>query len=200
MGRRATYNRETESVKEEKVSLFDDEEMFDEGPTPVPVKEEAPKKAVATKKEYKDGDKIPCVSITVGGLNFVGDKSGALYQWTNLGDVVDVEYRDLVSAVRSHSIFVYEPRFVIQDEDFLAQHDDILVRYGQLYTPQDIEQVLAMPAPQLEKTLKKMPVGAQNAVRDLAVRKIDSGELDSVQRVKVIDSFFGTELVLKLTQ
>jgi len=198
MGRRATYNRETESVKEEKTSLFDDEEMFDEEPTPV--KEEAPKKAVATKKEYKDGDKIPCVSITVGGLNFVGDKSGDLYQWTNLGDVVDVEYRDLVSAVRSHSIFVYEPRFVIQDEDFLAQHDDILVRYGQLYTPQDIEQVLAMPAPQLEKTLKKMPVGAQNAVRDLAVRKIDSGELDSVQRVKVIDSFFGTELVLKLTQ
>jgi len=198
MGRRATYNRETESVKEEKTSLFDDEEMFDEEPTPV--KEEAPKKAAATKKEYKDGDKIPCVSITVGGLNFVGDKSGDLYQWTNLGDVVDVEYRDLVSAVRSHSIFVYEPRFVIQDEDFLAQHDDILVRYGQLYTPQDIEQVLAMPAPQLEKTLKKMPVGAQNAVRDLAVRKIDSGELDSVQRVKVIDSFFGTELVLKLTQ
>ena len=198
MGRRATYNRETESVKEEKTSLFDDEEMFDEEPTPV--KEEAPKKAVAAMKEYKDGDKIPCVSITVGGLNFVGDKSGDLYQWINLGDVVDVEYRDLVSAVRSHSIFVYEPRFVIQDEDFLAQHDDILVRYGQLYTPQDIEQVLAMPAPQLEKTLKKMPVGAQNAVRDLAVRKIDSGELDSVQRVKVIDSFFGTELVLKLTQ
>jgi len=198
MGRRATYNRETESVKEEKTSLFDDEEMFEEEPTSV--KEEAPKKAVATKKEYKDGDKIPCVSITVGGLNFVGDKSGDLYQWTNLGDVVDVEYRDLLSAVRSHSIFVYEPRFVIQDEDFLAQHDDILVRYGQLYTPQDIEQVLAMPAPQLEKTLKKMPVGAQNAVRDLAVRKIDSGELDSVQRVKVIDSFFGTELVLKLTQ
>ena len=198
MGRRATYNRETESVREEKASLFDDEEMFDEEPTPV--KEEAPKKAVATKKEYKDGDKIPCVSITVGGLNFVGDKSGDLYQWINLGDVVGVEYRDLVSAVRSHSVFVYEPRFVIQDEDFLAQHDDILVRYGQLYTPQDIEQVLAMPAPQLEKTLKKMPVGAQNAVRDLAVRKIDSGELDSVQRVKVIDSFFGTELVLKLTQ
>lgn len=198
MGRRATYNRETEPVKEEKTSLFDDEEMFDEEPTPV--KEEAPKKAAATKKEYKDGDKIPCVSITVGGLNFVGDKSGDLYQWINLGDVVGVEYRDLVSAVRSHSVFVYEPRFVIQDEDFLAQHDDILVRYGQLYTPQDIEQVLAMPAPQLEKTLKKMPVGAQNAVRDLAVRKIDSGELDSVQRVKVIDSFFGTELVLKLTQ
>lgn len=200
MGRRATYNK---PVTEEKASLFEDEELFDKEPTPT--QEEAPKKFnpdeyKAEKKEFKDTDKISCVSITVGGLNFVGDKSGDLYQWTNIGDVVNVEYRDLLSAVRSHSVFVYEPRFVIQDEDFLAQHDDIIVRYGQLYTPQDIEQVLAMPAPQLEKTLKKMPVGAQNAVRDLAVRKIDSGELDSVQRVKVIDAFFGTELILKLTQ
>lgn len=197
MGRRATYNK---PVTEEKTSLFEDEELFEEEPTPV--REEAPKKyeRKSEKKEFKDTDKIPCVSITVGGLNFVGDKSGDLYQWVNIGDVVNVEYRDLLAAVRSHSIFVYEPRFVIQDEEFLAQHDDILVRYGQLYTPRDIEQVLAMPASQLEKTLKKMPVGAQNAVRDLAVRKIDSGELDSVQRVKAIDSFFGTELILKLTQ
>lgn len=199
MGRRATYNK---PVTEEKASLFEDEELFEREPTPA--QEEAPKKfdpnETRSKKEFKDSDKILCVSITVGGLNFVGDKSGDLYQWVNIGDVVGVEYRDLLSAVRSHSIFVYEPRFVIQDEDFLAQHDDILVRYGQLYTPQDIEEVLAMPASQLEKTLKKMPVGAQNAVRDLAVRKIASGELDSVQRVKVIDSFFGTELVLRLTQ
>lgn len=194
MGRRATYNK---PVTEEKASLFEDEELFEEEPTPV--QEEAPKKYEG-KKEFKDTDKISCVSITVGGLNFVGDKSGDLYQWVNIGDVVDVEYRDLLAAVRSHSVFVYEPRFVIQDEDFLAQHDDVLVRYGQLYTPQDIEKVLALPASQLEKTLKKMPTGAQNAVRDLAVRKIDSGELDSVQRVKAIDSFFGTELILKLTQ
>lgn len=194
MGRRATFNK---PATEEKASLFEDSDLFEKEPTPA--QEEAPKK-FDSRKEFKDTDKIPCVSITVGGLNFVGDKSGDLYQWVNIGDVVSVEYRDLLSAVRSHSVFVYEPRFIIQDDDFLAQHDDILVRYGQLYTPQDIEQVLAMPAPQLEATLKKMPVGAQNAVRDLAVRKIDSGQLDSVQRVKVIDAFFGTELVLRLTQ
>lgn len=193
MGRRATYNK---PATEEKASLFEDEELFDQ--EPVPVKEEVSK--ALTKKDFEDTTKIPCVSITVGGLNFVGDKSGMLYHWVNMGDVVDVEYRDLLSATRSHSVFIYEPRFIIQDDDYLSQHDDILVRYGQLYTPQDIEQVLAMPAPQLEANLKKMPVGAQNALRDLAVRKVDSGELDSVNRIKVIDSFFGTELVLKLTQ
>lgn len=191
MGRRATYSRET---KEERTPLFEDEQLFEE---PIPKKEAAPKKFVP---EFNDTDKIPCVSITVGGLYMEGDKSKELYSWLNMGDVVEVEYRDLVSAIRSNSPYIFEPLFVIQDDNFLAKFDNVQARYGQLYTPMDIERVLAMPAPQLSQALRKMPVGAQNALKDTAVRKIDSGELDSVQRIKAIDSFFGTELVLKLTQ
>ena len=196
MGRRATYNKETAEPKD---NLFDDEELFE---SPTPVAEEAPveKKSSTSVKEFKDTDRIPCVSITVGGLSMVGAKSGEFYRWMNMGDIVEVEYRDLVSAIREHTKDVFEPRFIIQDDDFLAKYDTVQLRYGQLYTPTDIEQVLAMPAPQMEAMIKKMPVGAQNAVRDLASRKVDSGELDSINRVKVIDSFFGTQLVLKLTQ
>ena len=197
MGRRATYSGETKSVKEEQTSLFDDEQLFEE---PAPIVEKAPKKYVPKTKQFKDTDKIPCVSITVGGLYWEGDKSKDLYSWINMGDVVEVEYRDLVSAIRSNSPYIFEPLFVIQDDDFLAEFDNVQARYGQLYTPADIEAVLAMPAPQLEAALRKMPKGAQNALRDTAVRKIDSGELDSIQRIKAIDSFFGTELVLKLTK
>lgn len=164
--------------------------------------EELPKKEVKqkAKKEFKDTDFIPCVSITVGGLHLIGAKSGEVYRWLNIGDVTEVEYRDLLVEVRNHSFYVYDPAFIIQDDDFLKQHDDILVRYGQLYTPSEIEKILALPATQLLASLKKMPVGAQNAVRDLAVRKIDNGSLDSVQRIKVLDEFFGTEMLLKLTR
>ena len=187
MGKRASYNREE--------SIFDEE--FTESQTE---KKEEPAEVKSEKKVFDDKDKIPCLSITVGVLAYIGEKSGEVYVWQNIGDVVEVEYRDLMTLVRTNSPFVFEPRFIIQDEDFLAQNDAITLRYGQMYTPQDIEYVLSLPAPQLEENLKKMPVGAQNALRDVAVRKIDSGELDSVQRVKVLDSFFGTELVLKLTK
>ena len=194
MGRRATYSGKTEPVQQ--ASLFEDEQLFEES---VPVLEQTPKKGDA-KKEFGDTDKIPCVSITVGGLSMLGGKSKELYHWLNMGDVVEVEYRDLVSAVREHSKDVFEPRFIIQDDDFLAKYDTVQLRYGQLYTPRDIEQVLAMPAPQMAAAIKKMPVGAQNALRDLASRKVDSGELDSGNRIKVIDELFGTQLVLKLVQ
>ena len=191
MSRRAKYVRD-EQPQDTVVSegtLFEDEEI-----------EQVEEEVAPKKKEFAPTDLIPCVSITVGGLHLIGAKSGDIYHWTNIGDVTEVEYRDLLVEVRNHSFYVYEPAFIIQDDDFLSQHDDILVRYGRLYTPADIEQVLALPAPQLESTLKKMPVGAQNAVRDLAVRKIDTGELDSIQRIKVLDAFFGTEMLLKLTR
>lgn len=161
------------------------------------LEKELPKKV---KKEFKDTDLIPCLSITVGGLHLIGAKSGDVYHWLNIGDITEVEYRDLLAEVRNHTFYIYDPAFIIQDEDFLKQHDDILVRYGQLYTPSDIENVLSMSANQLLDTLKKMPTGAQNAVRDLAVRKIDNGTLDSVQRIKILDEFFGTEMLLKLTR
>ena len=198
MGRRATY---TKPVVEEQTSLFEDEALFEE---PTPVKEEAPKKfdlaEYENEKEFKDTDKIPCVSITVGGLSMVGDKSGSFYHWMNMGDVVDVEYRDLVSAIRTHTKDIFEPRFIIQDDAFLAKYDTVQLRYGQLYTPADIERVLTMNPDQIREVLKKMPVGAQTAVKDLASRKVASGELDSVNRIKAIDEFFGTQLVLLLMQ
>lgn len=198
MARRAKYvsdEQPQENIISES-SLFEDEQTddFDEGFKPVA------EKSISSKKEFAPTDLIPCISITVGGLHLTGMKSGDVYHWTNMGEVTEVEYRDLLAEVRNHSWYVYDPAFIIQDDDFLSQHDDILVRYGRLYTPQDIEQILTLPAPQLEATLKKMPNGAQNAVRDLAVRKINSGELDSIARIKVIDSYFGTEMLLKLTR
>ncbi len=82
----------------------------------------------------------------------------------------------------------------------ICLYDTLLVKYGQLYTPSDIEKVLTFPVEQLKATIKSMPLGAQNAVKDLANRKITSGELDSVQRVKALDEFFGTNMLIKLTQ
>ena len=152
------------------------------------------------KKKFEQTDGVMCRSITNGLLNMIGQKTGIQYRWFDYGDETEVEYRDLVAAIREHTKDVFEPRFIIQDDDFLAKYDTVQLRYGELYTPADIEQVLSMPPSQMETMIKKMPVGAQNALRDLASRKIDSGEFDSINRVRVIDSFFGTQLVLKLTQ
>lgn len=152
------------------------------------------------KKSFKDTDMIRCVSVTTGKLIMEGLKSNDKYVWEAMNDVVDVEYRDLIAAVKKHSKLVFKPRFIIQDKDFLEQNPEIEKLYGSLYTADDIDQVLDLPADRMREYILQMPAGAKDALLGIAVTKIDRGILDSVQRIKVIDEIFGTQLLLKVTQ
>lgn len=154
----------------------------------------------SAKKKFQNDDMIECVSITAGKLFLIGRKTNDKYTWDGIGDVQEVAYADLISEVRTRNAIVFLPRIIIQNDDFLAQHEDILYLYGSLYTPDDILKILTLPAGQMYDYIKKMPVGAREALKGIAVERIERGELDSIQRIKIIDEFFGTELLLKMTQ
>lgn len=161
-------------------------------------KKATPKKQ--EKKTFKDSDLINCVSVTVGRMVMIGTRSNEKYTWEGMNAVVGVEYRDLVGAIRKHSALVFKPRFIIQDADFLAQYPEINDLYGSLYTSEDIEKILDLPADKMKAYIVKMPQGAKDALLGIAIAKIDSGRFDSVQRIKVIDELFGTQMLLKVTQ
>ena len=152
------------------------------------------------KKEFKNDDMIPCLSIMEGKLVLVGARTGDVYRWLNIGDVVEVAYNDLIADVRSHGSHTYAPWLIIQDEDFLAQHPEINDLYAGMYTVQDIEKVLSMPANQMKAYIEKMPLGAQDSLKNIAIARIESGDFDSIQRIKALDEFFGTNLLIALTQ
>ena len=160
---------------------------------------EGKKQTTNRTKSFKNDDLITCVSVTAGQLIMVGAKSNNKYKWDGIGAKEEVEYRDLVALVHSHNSLIYKPRFIIQNDDFLAKFDDILSFYGSLYTPEDIKSVLDMPAEQMRETIKKMPIGARDALKGIAITMIEQGSLDSIQRIKVIDEIFGTEMLLKMT-
>lgn len=152
------------------------------------------------KKSFKDTDLIKCVSVTVGKLIMIGQKSEDKYTWDGMNDVTEVEYRDLMAAIRKHSALVFKPRFVIEDKDFLAQNPEIEELYGSLYTPEDINKILDLSADKMKDYIEQMPQGAKDALLGIAIQKIDRGQLDSIQRIKVIDEIFGTQMLLKVAQ
>ena len=152
------------------------------------------------KKVFQNDDMIPCLSIMEGKLVLVGARTGDVYRWLNIGDVVEVAYNDLVADVRSHGSHTHAPWIIIQDADFLAQHPEIDDLYSGLYTVEDIEKVLSMPANQMKSYIEQMPVGAQDSLKNIAIARIESGEFDSIQRIKALDEFFGTNLLIALTQ
>lgn len=156
------------------------------------VKVEASKK----KKEFDQSEGIACRSVVQGGLYMEGLKTQMIYSWTDYGDVSEVEYRDLAAAVRSKSKFVYNPWFIIEDEDFLQEFPQIKKFYDESYSIKDLKNILNKPVDEMIKTIEKLPSGAFESMKSIAAKQVSNGTLDSVSKIKALDKLFGTDLNL----
>ena len=113
--------------------------------TTTPKTENIEEKESTAKKEvrkFNATDAIECKSIVSGCLGMIGIKSGVNYEWAGRGDVTEVEYQDLVAAIRSGKRHITEPFFIIQDEDFLAEFPQVQKIYTTMYSVGDLEDLL----------------------------------------------------------
>lgn len=152
-------------------------------------------------KAFSPEDTIPCRSIVSGGLYIEGSRSHILYSWADCGDVVDVEYRDLIYLVRTReNANIYLPRIIIEDEDFVEQNKSVKDLYESMYEVSDLNEILELPIPQMVDTIKRLPKGAKESVKGIASTLIESHMLDSVHKIKALDELFGTKMLLTLVQ
>lgn len=155
------------------------------------------KTVVEEKKIYQPNDEINCFSITAGELIMIGRKTRNVYRWSNYGDVTPVEYQDLkAEKLNSKSQYIYDPLFVIDDDELLAtpEFKNVAEVYGDALSTEDINAVFDLDAGSFQRTLINMPKGFQNTIKSIAVSKIQSGSLDSIKKIKIIDEVCGTDL------
>lgn len=148
------------------------------------------------KKRFEPEDMIACRSITPGGVFMEGIKSKMLYEFNGYGDEVDVEYRDLVAAVNSKSSFLFNPFIVVLDDEFINDQQKLKDFYDSMYSLEDIEGILNYDSSDIERILPQLPNGAKESLKSIAATKIADGTLDSVAKIKVLDEFFNTQLML----
>lgn len=148
------------------------------------------------KKVFDQSDGIKCRSVVEGGLYMEGLKTQMLYAWTEYGDISEVEYRDLAAAVRSKSKFVYNPWFIIEDEDFLAEFPQVKKFYNDSYSIKELRDILQLPIGEMVETIKKLPESVMDTMKSIAGKQVASGQLDSVRKIKALDEIFGTDLNL----
>lgn len=157
-----------------------------------------PEAAPVVEREYEQYDLIPCRSLTSGTLyiDSTVTKSSNTYEWSDFGDVREIEYQDLIAMKQRHSAFIYRPTFMIEDKELLAQPRwrDVAALYKSLFPAVDIEKLLRADANTLRKTLKNLLPAIQMSVSEYAADMIESGKLDSITKIKVIDEVCGTEL------
>lgn len=153
-------------------------------------------KPVKKKKQFDPSDGITCRSITQGGLFMDGLKTQIPYRWSDYGDEVEVEYRDLTAAVKGKSPFVFHPYFIVTDDDFIAEFPQLSQFYKEAYTMKDLRDILSLPVHEMLEKMKILPKGALESLKNIASTQIANGKLDSVRKIKALDDFFGTDLNL----
>lgn len=152
-------------------------------------------------KKFSNSDLIPCRSLVSGPLYVEGSRTKILYSWADYGDVESIEYQDLIYMVRSRgNKDIYDPRLVIEDEDFITQNKSLKELYDSLYSMKDLKDVINLPLAKMKTEIEKMPNGAKTALKGIASTMIDAHTLDSIQKVKALDEIFGTQMLLTLVQ
>lgn len=138
---------------------------------------------------------ILCRSVTNGGLN-INCKSGNVYEFTKYGDDCEIEYHDLATLVRKHSDHIFNPRFVIEDEDFILEFPQLQKVYEKLYTSDDIEAILNLPPEQMAEEIKSMPKSVYESLRSLIADKIANGSIDSVRKIRILSEIYDSDFNL----
>ena len=152
--------------------------------------------AKSVKREFNPNDGILCRSVTHGQLYVDGIKTGMKYIFSDYDDESDIEYRDLVALVRARDKAVYKPRFIIMDEDFIEEYPTLKKFYDEHFATTNIKEILEMPEYEMKEAISKLPKGAVDTLKSIAVNKIVSGEIDSIRKIKALDEAFNTDLSL----
>jgi hypothetical protein len=150
-------------------------------------------------KKFKDNDLIPCRSITTGELLVEGQKTKTLYRWADYGYVESMEYQDLLYDVRSaNNSFANKPCFVVEDEDFIAQHPKLEALYASLYSNGDFAELITKDAATIQRVVPTLPRGARESLKSYVATQIRNGNLDSMNRIRAFDEIFGTQMATML--
>ena len=159
---------------------------------PVVIKEDTQQ----TKRVFKADDGILCRSVTQGKLFVDGMKTGMKYMFPDYDGEAEIEYRDLVALVRARDKSVFNPRFIIMDEDFINEYPTLKQFYDTHFSTTNIVEILDMPEYQMKQEIAKLPKGAVDSLKSMAANKVVTGEIDSIRKIKALDEAFGTDLSL----
>lgn len=158
-------------------------------------KESEVKEEIKKKKNYSDGDYILCRSIIAGGLN-INCRSGNYYRFNNYGDYCEIEYRDLVELIRKHSDHIFLPRILIEEDDFLEDFPQVKRFYAEMYSISDLKEILSLSGSQLENAINSLPNELKDALKSLAATMIESGEIDSISKVRTLTTLLNADFNL----
>lgn len=150
--------------------------------------------SVSTAVEITNDTMVECRSGVAGNLIYKSLLNpGYTVEWNSLGEVQEMEYRELVS-MRGNQRKFFEENWILIDDPAVIKKLGVERYYKNSLTTDDFEEVFTMPAEKIKEIVPTLPGGTKDAIASEAKKKIESGELDSRSAIKALEDSLSVEL------
>lgn len=153
-------------------------------------------KETAQKKKFASDDRIPCKAILTGKTHLLGKRTNMIYTFLGMGDIIGIEYQDLVAEVRAGTSLLFRPMIVVEDQDFIDEFPKLKEFYAKLYPVSDLRELLQRPTREIQAIIPNLPIGVVDSLKSIAAEMVRNGELDSISTIRALDGMWGTDLAI----
>ena len=149
---------------------------------------------VVSTAEITNETMVECQSGVSGNLNYKSSLNpGYVVEWSGLGEIQEMEYRELVS-MRGNQRRFFEENWILIDDPAVIKKLGVGRYYQNSLSTDDFEDVFNMSADEIKEIVPTLPGGTKDAIASEAKKKIDSGELDSRSAIKALEDSLDVEL------
>lgn len=149
---------------------------------------------VVSTAEITNETMVECRSGVSGNLIYKSSLNpGYVVEWNSLGEIQEMEYRELVS-MRGNQRRFFEENWILIDDPAVIKKLGVGRYYQNSLSTDDFEDVFNMSADEIKEIVPALPGGTKDAIASEAKKKIDSGELDSRSAIKALEDSLDVEL------
>ena len=142
---------------------------------------------------------IPVMSGVHGILTYSSKKTfGYTVDWDDYGAVEYVEYGELLSMRNTQRSFFEKNWIFIQDTDEYSATDiyaalAVEKYYKNIIVGEDLDSLFSMTPDEIKETISTLSDGVKQNIASIAKSKIESGKLDSINRIKALEESIGLD-------
>jgi hypothetical protein len=157
------------------------------------LKSKAKEKNIRRKEMLDKQMLVPIMNVTNGRLIYQSRKTGSEFRFERYGDIEYMELYELLTMRSGHRRFLDEPFIIVLDEE-VAEFLGLSNSYKKLTHATEIDGIFDFQLEQFEDVIESIPKGLAHLVVSKAKEKIESKQLDSVQKVQAIEKVFNVKI------
>lgn len=143
-----------------------------------------------TSRQIDKDEYVEVLNNTIGTLVYVNSKTNGEWNLEGYGTRDVMQVSDLVTMKSNQSKILTEGWIIIDDEDVVNY-----LRLGELYKtiikPDNIDDFFKLSESKMKESISKQPKGIKLMLGQMAKKKIESGEFDSLTKQKILEDLLG---------